>query len=576
MKTRIYTRVFCVFMAIFLLLMGLFTVFYVKDKKEYEISDFLNKVQLDFSNDESFYDDYVKYLDGERGMTAEGLSRLHLSASMLCYAFAIYDPELELIWDSSGKYFCTYFVPVDDESASGERGIMELEKYFSEEDAEEIKGYLGYCDEEADIGEIRQYSVNIKGLWTDGLVVIPEALEIMVDRVTKSKMSEDGGETWVDSTGLNGHYLKEIKALETEVSDLSYYNEGYIFNNDYLMGYDNEHNANDELKKMYGYVTNKEIAKMAIEALISNTHFYQDSISNRCYLMKEGPLAYTCVYAHSIVDDSSEEGTNAWIIYAHSIDIWELYGKELLLIILGCLVVFIAAAWITASQSYRIYLARVKNEENRIKITNALAHDLKTPLAAISGYSDILEEDLNSEKRDHYFGMIKENVEIMDGALRQMLELSKVESFNVKLNKTEFELAELTEEVMKRFEVNSLLKGVKVEIEGDQLMTADRAMIKSAVDNLISNAVKHSEENGKVEVKITDKIWSVYNKGINIPEEEMGKIWEAYCKSDDARSGSEGTGLGLYIVKTIMDIHGLGYRAENKADGVVFSFDIKK
>ena len=91
MKTRIYTRVFCVFMAIFLLLMGLFTVFYVKDKKEYEISDFLNKVQLDFSNDERFYDDYVKYLDGERGMTAEGLSRLHLSASMLCY----YDRE----WD---------------------------------------------------------------------------------------------------------------------------------------------------------------------------------------------------------------------------------------------------------------------------------------------------------------------------------------------------------------------------------------------------------------------------------------------------------------------------------------------
>ncbi|MBQ4340468.1 MAG: HAMP domain-containing histidine kinase, partial [Firmicutes bacterium] len=211
-------------------------------------------------------------------------------------------------------------------------------------------------------------------------------------------------------------------------------------------------------------------------------------------------------------------------------------------------------------------------EENRIRITNALAHDLKTPLAAISGYSDLIAEDLNADKRDHYNRMIKENVDIMDGALRQMLELCKIENLNVKLNKTEFSLAELTEEVVKRFEANALLKGVNVEIHGDQRITADRTMIKSAVDNLISNAVRHSAERGTVEINITEKSWSVFNRGEGIPEEEIDKIWDPYYKSDHSRSGSEGTGLGLYIVKVVMDIHGYKYSAENIEEGVLFRF----
>ncbi|MBE6021112.1 MAG: hypothetical protein E7228_05170 [Clostridiales bacterium] len=362
MKKSIYIRIFCVFMVLFIVLATAFTAFYINGKKQYEISSFLNKIQMEMQEVEDFYGDYTEYLDGEKGMTAEDLMRIHLAAGMLDHAFAIYDLEYELIWNSQSKYFCSYFVPyaaegAEGEIASGERGVMELEKYFYEEDAEEIKGYLDYCDKDADIGEIKQYGVNIKGLWTDGFVVIPEALEIMVMRVTESKLSEDGGESWADSTGLSGHYLKEIKALKTNISGLSYYNEGYIYNNDYLLGYENEHNYSAELQKLNGYVTDKEVAEKAVEAKMSSVDYFQAGVSDQCYLIKEEPMTYICVYAHSIAGHNEEE-TEAQAIFAHSINIWELYGKEMILILFGSLAVFIVAAWITASQIYRSYIKK--------------------------------------------------------------------------------------------------------------------------------------------------------------------------------------------------------------------------
>ncbi|MBR6700529.1 MAG: HAMP domain-containing histidine kinase [Firmicutes bacterium] len=569
MKTRIYTRVFCIFITIFLLLMGAFTLYYVDLHKHMEAKSFVEKAKLTSQYTNSFYEDYTAYINGEENITAEEINNAVVYAMFYDMDFAIYEGSGELVWSNSfDKWYCSYEVATGPNEQTHITGLIDPEKHFTEDEIKEIEGYMSYSEPDADMWEVCDYYITVEGLWTDGFDIIPESL-------TVNEMKVTGKDNEGIITSKRGDPIKKINVDVDEEgldADYKYYEYGTLeyMKTEALTTYVN----GNSFEKASEYVNSKEI----FDKVLDHTMSMENDI---IYNEREGFLSYMFVYdiPYDGVWDFTEDAvypSETITIFAGVIDLWELYGKELMLIILGCLAVFIAAAWITASQSYKIYLAREKNEENRIKITNALAHDLKTPLAAISGYSDLIAEDLNADKRDHYSEMIKENVNIMDGALKQMLELSRIESLGIKLNKTEFGLAELTEEVVKRFEVNALLRGVKVEIDGDQLMTADRAMIKSAIDNLISNAVRHSEEKGTIEIRITEKNWSVFNRGKNIPEEEMDKIWDPYYKSDHSRSGSEGTGLGLYIVKNVMDIHGLGYGVENKGDGVRFTFEIKK
>ena len=110
------------------------------------------------------------------------------------------------------------------------------------------------------------------------------------------------------------------------------------------------------------------------------------------------------------------------------IDIWERISSTLIYVWTACLIIFFIAAYILSKQTYKTYLKQEELERQRTEMTDALAHDLKTPLSIISGYAQNLQEDVHTEKREHYAGHITANVNRMDKIIRKMLEMSRLES----------------------------------------------------------------------------------------------------------------------------------------------------
>lgn len=96
--------------------------------------------------------------------------------------------------------------------------------------------------------------------------------------------------------------------------------------------------------------------------------------------------------------------------------------------------------------------------------------------------------------------------------------------------------------------------------------------MRTVLSNVIGNAVKHSPENSVVDIYITAKAISVENTGVHIGEDELLRVWEPFYRTDKSRSrDTGGSGLGLYIVSSILDLHGFAYRFENTGTGMRFN-----
>ena len=198
-------------------------------------------------------------------------------------------------------------------------------------------------------------------------------------------------------------------------------------------------------------------------------------------------------------------------------------------------------------------------------LTAAMAHDLKTPLAVIRACAENLTEGINPEKGNQYTQEITRQTAVMDKALLDMLELSRVDRHDVPLRPEEISWQELLDGRLEA--LAPLLGGLDVPVEASGTVRADRAQLERLTDNLLRNALEHSDS--VVRVQADERGLRVYNSGPPIPEEDLPRIWEPYFKGDAARKG--GSGLGLALVAAIAKAHGWTCSAENRASGVEVS-----
>lgn len=253
---------------------------------------------------------------------------------------------------------------------------------------------------------------------------------------------------------------------------------------------------------------------------------------------------------------------------------WKKYGGELTgigtVIFLGMLIL----TFFIAEYYHKIYQERLKAEEYYRNTSNALAHDLKTPLAALSGYAEILRENVHTGKKDYYVEGILRNVAVMDRLIENMLELAKLENPRMVLVKERINLYELTEKILEQFQNEIRMKELKIEICGEGEAYADKSLMRRALENLIGNAVKYTSNGNKIRILMRQEQYQIINTGVMLPEDEIAEIWEPFIKGDKARTNVGGTGIGLTIVRTIMDLHSFGYRIgnEKEAVSVVLSF----
>lgn len=211
-----------------------------------------------------------------------------------------------------------------------------------------------------------------------------------------------------------------------------------------------------------------------------------------------------------------------------------------------------------------------------------VSHELKTPLCLLQLYCENLKNSSLEIDRGYYLDTIVNEVENMDIMVKSMLKLSLVENGLTEMNFVDINLSEFTERLARK--MFPFLKGIiyNIEIESGLYINGDMQYLEQVFKNYITNAAAHTEENGKILVSLrknADNVrFSVYNEGNAIPEEDLTQIWESFYKTDKSRVRQNGeihAGLGLYIVKTIIEAHSGTYGVFNTETGVEFWVELK-
>lgn len=228
-----------------------------------------------------------------------------------------------------------------------------------------------------------------------------------------------------------------------------------------------------------------------------------------------------------------------------------------------------------------------KIDEMRKQFISDVSHELKTPIALIQGYAEGLVENVNTddESRKFYAEVILDEAGKMDTLVKQLLELMKLEYGKREFNNSKFNIVELIKEVIRKCDVMLKEKQITVEFDASKevYVTADEFYIEQVVTNYFTNAIKHVEEKeGKRQIKIhieqDEKVRvSVFNTGDNIPEADLDRIWKRFYKIDTSRNRENGgTGIGLALVKAIMNNYGNNFGVTNKQNGVEFYFELER
>ena len=204
-------------------------------------------------------------------------------------------------------------------------------------------------------------------------------------------------------------------------------------------------------------------------------------------------------------------------------------------------------------------------EMSRRSFVANVSHELKTPMTTIGGFIDgILDGTIEPEKETQYLKIVSDEVKRLSRLVTGMLNMSKIEAGELELKPVKFDISEMIFRTLLSFE--QIIDKKHIEIKGldsfeSNNIVADKDMINQVVYNLIDNAVKFTPEGGYIEVSSkadSEKvIVRIRNSGMGIPGEEIDKIFERFYKIDKSRSYDvKGAGMGLYIVKTIIELHG--------------------
>ena len=225
-----------------------------------------------------------------------------------------------------------------------------------------------------------------------------------------------------------------------------------------------------------------------------------------------------------------------------------------------------------------------KIDEMRKEFLSNVSHELKTPIALIQGYAEGLKEGISDdeESRDFYCEVIMDEASKMNNMVKKLLTLNQLEFGNDNVTMERFDIVSLIKNYLQSAEILCRQKDVKVIMKEYQpiYVWADEFMVEEVFGNYFSNAMNHVADDKVIDVKLlvkekTVRI-SVFNTGEPIPEESISHIWEKFYKVDKARTREYGgSGVGLSIVKAIMDALNREYGVENYNNGVEFSFELE-
>lgn len=244
------------------------------------------------------------------------------------------------------------------------------------------------------------------------------------------------------------------------------------------------------------------------------------------------------------------------------------FGKLIIATWIGIALLSTLISLAIAYVLYRSYRSAYDMEQYRRTTSNAMAHDLKSPLAVIQLNAENLRDGTNPEKNRHYTDNIINEVHQMNTQIASILDMAKAEDVNTKLHKTDVDITAIVNSVAAEYAERIKEKNVSIEVNGACTVHADEELMNQAIKNIMDNAVKYVTDGGHIEVELSDKEVSFVNSSEPLDKDTLEDVWKPFVKGDNSRHGHKGTGLGLSIVKTIMDRHGFGCEMDNCDGGV--------
>ncbi|MDQ1244381.1 MAG: Histidine kinase [Campylobacterota bacterium] len=203
------------------------------------------------------------------------------------------------------------------------------------------------------------------------------------------------------------------------------------------------------------------------------------------------------------------------------------------------------------------------------------SHELKTPLTVIKGEVEVgLRRDRSADEYKEILKIVQSEVNYLQDVIEKILFLSNNDENIIKDSFEEVNVEEIVNEVLEEYRVFAFSKNIRfVSDISSVTVRANPLFLKIAIGNLVQNAIKYSKENSAIEIVLNENMFSIKDFGIGIAKSELENIFDRFYRVDKVRSNSSGSGLGLSIVKTIIDIHGFSIVVDS-VEGEFTTFSI--
>lgn len=533
-KRRVYLRCFALLLALWLALLGAFSAYMLANARRQERQRFKDDADalgeaLQDASDQDLRPAYGDWLSIVR--TYEGTNGI---------AAALYTAEGELEWhtDPAGQW--TVFLSNSTRYWSMTDGTVDITRWFSVEGLQEITA-----------------AAQVQGLVSMSLVLEDVILTADGEVVPRSlALRTSGGDTVL--TIFNDSYDQGQYRGTT-------YASGYIYLSIVRPADALAAAANSQVvRALQTIATDPSVLRapgadypryLGGKAIVDDV-----AVTERPW----GPLDQ--VYIAQTTDPIRPD---CWLVITGMSDVWSAAGPYWLATALISLAGFLLAAWLLAHMTWKGQRAHLLYERRRRETAAAITHDLKTPLAVIRACAENLAEAAPPDGQGDYAAEIIRQTEGMDRSLLDILELDRLEGQAPALQLEDVPLEEVVSRQVEALQ--PLWPEIQVVQQVSGTVRADRAALSRLVENLLRNALEHSD--GTVQVQGDETVLTVYNTGLPIPEEDLPRIWEPYFKGDAARRG--GSGLGLAIVAAAARDHGWRWEAANGDGGVTFTIRFK-
>lgn len=301
----------------------------------------------------------------------------------------------------------------------------------------------------------------------------------------------------------------------------------------------------------------------------SEIYYKTYGLGNENSLVDDGNFSYLYAYytSFSVRDDNGDvkiySGT-----YVNRLNVLESCFNRIAFILIYIIVIFAIVGVILAAVIWHTMKKQLEQEEKLRITTNAMAHELKTPLFIIDGYAENLLENINTDKQEHYAQVILQKSNDVNCLIERMLDYSRLDSGYDTLHIEKANLTDLVKDILENYDSNR----IDLEYDKEIFINADKRMIKSAIENLVDNAIKYSTNKNVIKITITPKKFTVSNPCKMLSESDIDKLWQPYHRLAE-HSSAPGHGLGLAIVKRIFELHRFKYGASYEKERISFWFE---